>query len=250
MELLEHARCGLVFVIFVQIHFHLKKLLLIAPLALLLTSCSVLKRNTSASPDNSSTSSKPKQTNPVFIENISLKNGNTSQTVSNNKAEGRSISASQGEGLSGPELNVEQLQLKYAILLDVPVENMQDFRLMNFLESWYGTKYRMGGTDSTGIDCSAFVQTFMSSLYNINLPRTSKEQYMVSGHIIKRQLQEGDLVFFKTVKRKAISHVGIYLGNNKFAHASTSNGVTISDLSEEYYNRTFAGAGRVIGLLQ
>ncbi len=81
--------------------FHLKKLLLIAPLALLLTSCSVLKRNTSASPDNSSTSSKPKQTNPVFIENISLKNGNTSQTVSNNKAEGRSISASQGKDFQG-----------------------------------------------------------------------------------------------------------------------------------------------------
>lgn len=188
---------------------------------------------------------------PVFIESISLRNGPPETpsayplSVSKNSTDNKDISASPEK-----ELNLEQLQFKYAILLDVPVENMLDFRFIQFMENWYGTRYRMGGSDKAGIDCSAFVQTYMSTLYNITLPRTAKEQYMVSGHIVKRQLKEGDLVFFKTNRKKAISHVGVYLGNNKFVHASTSNGVAISDLGEAYYTNTYAGAGRVIGLLQ
>ncbi|MBC7849131.1 MAG: C40 family peptidase [Chitinophagaceae bacterium] len=121
---------------------------------------------------------------------------------------------------------------------------MLNHRLLTFLESWYGTRYRYGGIDSTGIDCSAFVQSFLVTLYGVMLPRTSQEQFTQCRKIKKSALQEGDLVFFRTQRKKAVSHVGVYLRNNKFAHASTSSGVMISDLDESYYSARFAGAGR------
>jgi lipoprotein Spr len=136
------------------------------------------------------------------------------------------------------------IKFKYAILLDVPIEEINDQKLFDFIESWYGTPYRYGGFNKQGIDCSAFVQTFMSAIYDVNVPRISSEQYEQSKRISKKELEEGDLVFFKTSGR-SISHVGIYLRNNKFVHASTSSGVVISDLAEDYYARRFAGSGRV-----
>ena len=136
------------------------------------------------------------------------------------------------------------LQFKYAILLDIPVEQMMDHEFIRFMEHWYGTHYRMGGTDTTGIDCSGFAIQYMRYFHQIDLPRTSREQYAQTTRISKTELQEGDLVFFRTGRKKVISHVGVYLRNNKFAHASTSNGVMISDLDEPYYSSRYAGAGR------
>jgi lipoprotein Spr len=101
----------------------------------------------------------------------------------------------------------------------------------------------MGGSTKEGIDCSAFVNTLMLSVYAINLPRTSKEQYEAAVKINDDELSEGDLVFFNT--KGGISHVGIYLANNKFVHASTSGGVMISDLNEAYWKARYKGAGRV-----
>ena len=150
--------------------------------------------------------------------------------------------------LIAPASNMEgvaAMAFKYAILLDVPVESITDGKLFDFIESWYGAKYRYGGNDRSGIDCSAFSQTFISSLYNVGVPRTSASQYENSKRISKSELREGDLVFFKTSRKKVISHVGVYLRNNKFVHASTSSGVIINDLNDSYYARTFAGCGRV-----
>jgi lipoprotein Spr len=80
-----------------------------------------------------------------------------------------------------------------------------------------------------------------------SMPRTSKEQYETSHHIRRDELQEGDLVFFHTLgRRRTVTHVGVYLRNNKFIHASVS-GVMISDLTEGYYNKHYVGAGRVLG---
>lgn len=135
------------------------------------------------------------------------------------------------------------LQLKYAILLNVPAEQLTDARQLGFIDDWYGTRYKYGGSDRGGVDCSGFVQAFMSSIYGIALPRTSVEQYHEVKHVKRGQLREGDLVFFHTIRR-SVSHVGVYLRNNKFVHASTSNGVTISDLDEEYYSRRFVAGGR------
>src|SRR5205085_10927280 len=93
------------------------------------------------------------------------------------------------------------------------------------------------------IDCSAFTQTLLHNVYGVEVSRTAHEQYSSSTHINAGDLSEGDLVFFKS--GKTISHVGLYLGNNKFVHASTSFGVMISDLNESYWSKKYAGAGRV-----
>lgn len=135
------------------------------------------------------------------------------------------------------------LQLKYAILLNIEVELLSDNALLAYIDEWYGTRYRMGGTNKTGVDCSAFVQAIYTSAFAVSLPRTARDQYNTARIISSTELKEGDLVFFNT--RGGVSHVGIYLQNNKFVHASTSNGVTISDMFDPYYLRRFIGAGRI-----
>jgi lipoprotein Spr len=137
--------------------------------------------------------------------------------------------------------NAGTIQLKYALLLDVEVEQAINLNLFKLLDEWMGTRYRLGGTSKDGIDCSAFMQTLFLSLYGITLPRTAREQYDFSRKISRTELKEGDLVFFNTIG--GVSHVGMYLQNNKFVHASTG-GVTISDLYDEYWSRKFIGVGR------
>ena len=128
--------------------------------------------------------------------------------------------------------------------MDVPIEALNNLKLFAFIDEWYGTPYRFGGSSKYGIDCSAFAGNLMTNVFGIGLPRMAKEQYNVCEHVKKDDLEEGDLVFFHTT-RKGISHVGVYLGNSKFVHASLNYGVTISDLSDGYYARTFRGGGRV-----
>lgn len=135
------------------------------------------------------------------------------------------------------------LQLKYAILLNTEVELLEDNALLSHVDEWYGTRYRYGGTSKTGIDCSAFVQAIYLSAFAVTLPRTARDQYRNARIVSATEMKTGDLVFFNTTG--GISHVGIYLQNNKFVHASTSYGVTISDMFDPYYLRRFIGAGRV-----
>jgi len=137
--------------------------------------------------------------------------------------------------------NASKIQLKYALLLDTEVEQIRNVSLYNAVDEWLGTRYRLGGTTKDGIDCSAFTQILYVTQYGINLPRTAREQYDATQRISRTDLKEGDLVFFNT--QGGVSHVGIYLQNNKFVHAS-SGGVTISDLFEPYWERRFIGVGR------
>ncbi len=134
------------------------------------------------------------------------------------------------------------LQIKYALLLNTEVEQIQNIQLYQNIDDWYGTRYKLGGTTKNGIDCSAFVQTIFLSAFGVILPRMAKDQYKVTRRISRTELKEGDLLFFNT--RGGVSHVGIYLQNNKFVHASVS-GVMISDMFEPYYVRHFISAGRV-----
>ena len=94
-----------------------------------------------------------------------------------------------------------------------------------------------------GVDCSVFSQFLFAAVYGFSIPRTAREQYNLTTRISRTELKEGDLIFFNT--RGGISHVGIYLQNNKFVHASTSGGVTISDIFDEYWARKFVGVGRL-----
>jgi len=137
------------------------------------------------------------------------------------------------------------LQLKYSIKMDVAVETINNIPLLKKIDEWWGTPYCMGGSSKGCVDCSYFTMDVMSNIYNTSLKRTAAEQYEQSSKINWDQLKEGDLIFFKTEGRRSISHVGIYLTNNKFVHASTSQGVTISDLADPYWQRRLYSLGRV-----
>lgn len=136
-----------------------------------------------------------------------------------------------------------EIQLKYSVLLDTEVEQIQNTALFSAIDEWFGTPYVLGGSTKDGIDCSAFVQVMYSKLFQISMPRTAKEQYKLTKPVSRAELREGDLIFFKT-RGSSVSHVGIYLQNNKFVHAATSGGVMVSDLFEAYWIKHFMGVGR------
>lgn len=137
------------------------------------------------------------------------------------------------------------LNLKYANMLGVLPQVITNDLLYSFIDEWYGTRYRLGGTDQSGIDCSAFVQRLYARVFNVSLFRTAAEQFRICHSIWnKEELKEGDLVFFN-IRTKRISHVGIYLMNDYFVHSSVSQGVMISKLSDAYWRKYYAGAGRV-----
>lgn len=141
--------------------------------------------------------------------------------------------------------NLDQTAFKYAMQLDVPVELITDLPLYHFIDGWIGTPYHLGGNTKDGVDCSGFAKVLEQTIFNLDLPRTSSEQYQQCHKVPAQEMQEGDLVFFGT--KKGITHVGVYLTNNKFVHASTSYGVMISDLGEAYWVHRFRGAGRMPG---
>lgn len=139
--------------------------------------------------------------------------------------------------------NFSMLQLKYAIVLDVPAETIENITLFTSINEWYGTRYRFGGTTKKGIDCSSLMQHLYADTYGKAIPRTAVTQYKASKRISQEDLKEGDLIFFHTT-RSGISHVGLYLGNRRFVHASSSRGVTINSLDEKYYVNAYRGCGR------
>lgn len=136
------------------------------------------------------------------------------------------------------------VQLKYAVLLNTEVESLPNKNLLESVDKWYGVRYRTGGNGTSGIDCSGFTVAVYAAVYGINLPRVSKEQYRISRKISTTELMEGDLLFFNT-RGSGVSHVGVYLGNNKFIHATVSKGVMVNDIFESYYIKRFIGAGRI-----
>lgn len=111
--------------------------------------------------------------------------------------------------------------------------------------NWYRTCYRFGGSGGKGIDCSGFTNMLYEKVYGVKIPRASYLIYEECEPLTKKEeKREGDWVFFK-IHKKRISHVGVYLANNKFAHATTQAGVIISDLNEPYYRKYFYKAGRL-----
>jgi lipoprotein Spr len=129
-----------------------------------------------------------------------------------------------------------------------PADNI---RLYDACSNWLGVKYRYGGNTKKGVDCSGFVLAIYKQVYGAGLERTTANMLRKNCTPIKRDLlREGDLVFFKTTgsgNRKTPTHVGIYLKNGRFIHASSSRGVTVNSLSESYYVRTWLTGGRVKG---
>ena len=102
---------------------------------------------------------------------------------------------------------------------------------------WKGVEYEMGGLSKGGIDCSGFVYTTFRSKLGINIPRSTALQSKIGSNVSKNKLRAGDLIFFKTATK--VRHVGIYIENNKFLHASTSKGVMISKLNNVYWKSKY-----------
>lgn len=137
------------------------------------------------------------------------------------------------------------LSSKYAMVLGILPTAISNYSLYHFIEEWYGTRYRMGGKDKSGIDCSAFVQKLYEEVFGTPVVRTAFEQFNACQRVYDHSdLKEGDLVFFR-IRSKRISHVGVYLANDYFVHASSTRGVMISNLNEGYWSRFYAGGGKM-----
>ena len=129
-------------------------------------------------------------------------------------------------------------------IMGVALSATSNMKLFNFVYDWIGTPYRFGGTSRKGIDCSAFTKELYSEVFNMDIERSSRDIFSMVNPVRREDLKEGDLVFFKIHSRR-ISHVGIYLGNNRFAHASIK-GVAIGSLEDPYYKRYFYRGGRML----
>ena len=128
-------------------------------------------------------------------------------------------------------------------LLNVDENQLKNKALYHFIVDWYGTPYKFGGTTTKGVDCSAFTNILFNEIYNIELPRTSRDIAEKVKRKYTKDLVEGDLVFFSFGNSGVVNHVGIYLHSNKFVHASTSRGVIISNLTEPYYGNFLVKCG-------
>jgi len=127
----------------------------------------------------------------------------------------------------------------------VTIAGVSQFEIMNEIMGWLGTPYSFGGSTRKGIDCSSFTQQIYRSIAKIMLPRTARSQIGCGDRISRKNLQFGDLIFFHTRKRVFVSHVGIYLGDDLFAHASSRYGVYIGSLKSTYYNKRFIEGRRL-----
>jgi hypothetical protein len=156
------------------------------------------------------------------------------------------------EKLNKPEPAIakeKKIRMKYAGYLSIPPDSISNMRLYNFIDSWLNTPYLWGGTTRAGIDCSAFMQRLLADVYDIHIPRTSIQQFFtdnVEPFGSRHYLREGDLVFFTTTKEKLISHVGLYLGNRMFVNASSTYGVSIANMDNNYWKARYVASGRVI----
>lgn len=129
-------------------------------------------------------------------------------------------------------------------IMGVALSATSNMKLFHFVYDWIGTPYRFGGGSKNGIDCSGFTKQLYDQVFNMDIKRNSRDIFSMVSPVKKDELKEGDLVFFK-IHSRSISHVGIYLGNNRFAHAS-NRGVAISSLDDNYYSRYFYKGGRML----
>lgn len=134
--------------------------------------------------------------------------------------------------------------LQKTIIQNEKLEINVNKNFSKFYKEWKGVKYKFGGNSKKGIDCSAFIQKAYMKTLNIKIPRTTLQQSKKGKNISKSELKLGDLVFFKTGRNSR--HVGIYMQDGKFMHASTKKGVTISRLDNIYFRKHYWKSQRIL----
>src|ERR1700753_3135576 len=132
----------------------------------------------------------------------------------------------------------------FSQIMGVALNATSNMKLFHFVYDWIGTPYHFGGGSRKGIDCSGFTKELYSEVFNLDIKRSSRDIFSMVSPVGKGELKEGDLVFFK-IHSRSITHIGIYLGDNRFAHAS-SRGVAINSLDDNYYSRYFYKGGRIL----
>lgn len=144
-----------------------------------------------------------------------------------------------------PGISVAPVQKKEPQGIDGAIAD----KLVKEARKWIGTKYKYGGQSRSGTDCSGMVMTIFNDVAGIKLPRDSRSQQQYCKPLDKKKLAPGDLVFFCTGSDGSrVNHVGLYIGGGDFIHSSTSKGVIVSNMSQDYYARHFHSAGRVAAL--
>jgi len=138
-------------------------------------------------------------------------------------------------GVQNHQPKVDTKQMRYQ--QNVSDSAKREASFFSIYNQWQGVPYRLGGTNKNGIDCSAFVQIAYRDAWQLPLPRTTKMQSKMGENINYSDAKYGDLIFFKT--SKITNHVGVYLGNSRFMHASTSKGVIISRIDNPYWASKF-----------
>ena len=118
-------------------------------------------------------------------------------------------------------------------------------RIISSAKSLIGVPYRWGGTTTSGFDCSGFIR-YVFAKEKVSLPRTANEMYRMGKPVSRSALRNGDIVFFKTARYAPVTHAGVYIGNGKFIHSSSSKGVSISNVNDRYYwGQRYVGAKRL-----
>ena len=153
--------------------------------------------------------------------------------------------------LNSKNSNIE-LKLKYAEILKVKPSSITNIKFYQLIDTWWNAKYKTppGKTPSEGIDCSGFAALIENSIYNQKIQGSAASIYLLCHKVSETELKEGDLVFFccttGSKDRNKITHVGVYLANRMFVHASSSQGVIISSLDDPYYWKAkFVKGGRL-----
>lgn len=145
---------------------------------------------------------------------------------------------------AAPRLDYKALA-RASVRLGVDIEQEDNHKLYIEAAEWIGAPYRGGGESKRGTDCSGLTCQIYKKVYNTTLSRNTGGQKEESAKVARRNLREGDLVFFTSRNSgRKVAHVGIYLKNNKFIHASTSRGVIVSHLDETYYRTHWMTGGR------
>jgi lipoprotein Spr len=243
---------------------HILRLIVLVLLVVTSSSCKQLKsltaRDTSASTKKSTSKTSIKDV--IFLEDIAVTPGTKVTTKHDTKETAKKTTPQNPKPYANKPTvtyteidenfvddyaveSADPLQFKYAILLDATVEKLTNTNFLKLIDYWWGTRYCLGGSTQNCIDCSAFTRIVMKDVFEADLPRTAQEQYDVTDRIEMEDLKEGDLVFFHTSGRRQITHVGVYMLNNKFVHAAASGGVMVSDLNDNYWRNAYRASGRV-----